>query len=85
MSQSDLWTLVFVAGVAALLGYGVAKDVLDVGQATLVMAGLLVLVVLSASMATPSPLPSLILETEPEPDPETDGERFPIGFQPPTR
>ena len=82
MSQVDLWTLVFVAGVAALLGYGVAKDVLDVGQATLVMAGLLVVIALSASMAAPSHLPPLILE--PEPDPETDGERFPIGFQPPS-
>jgi hypothetical protein len=79
MDKTDTWALVLVAGFAALLGYGVAKDAIGIGQAAVVMACLLVFFALGASMTRPSLL-TLAKEGEAEP---AQG-RFPIGFQPPS-
>lgn len=44
---SNWWTHMLEVGIAPTLGYGVARDALGVGQARLVMTGLLAIIALS--------------------------------------
>jgi uncharacterized membrane protein len=67
-----MWMFAVVSGVAAALGYDVAKDAIDVGEAALVMA--LVFIVLSQWLSTPAPVFAL--------EEESPQKQFPIGFQP---
>jgi hypothetical protein len=79
VDKADYCALVLVAGFAALLGYGVAKDVIGIGQAAVVAACLLLVFALAESVTRP-PLVTLAGEGQAE----LTRERFPIGFQPPS-
>jgi hypothetical protein len=79
MDKTDFWAVVFTAAVAAALGYGVARDAIELGHAALVIAALLLMFALSGSM-TSSDQPALTHEVVPEPE----GAPFPVGFQAPS-
>ena len=79
MDKADYCALVFVVGFAVLLGYGVAKEVIGIGQAAVVATCLLLAFALAESVSRPPPV-TLINEEQAEPAQE----RFPIGFQPPS-